>query len=92
MALKFLATLNEGLISALRGADLRLMQLDPQRTTAEMPKPCAPPSGRIVSNAAEPHRRDIKFDNSLDKTKSWPSSFADVFQASSDECMVARHT
>jgi glycine/D-amino acid oxidase-like deaminating enzyme len=27
-ALKFLATLNEGLISALRGADLRLMQLE----------------------------------------------------------------
>jgi hypothetical protein len=29
-ALKFLATLNEGLISALRGADLRLMQIDQQ--------------------------------------------------------------
>ena len=28
LALKFLATLNEGLILALRGADLRLMQLD----------------------------------------------------------------
>jgi hypothetical protein len=27
-ALKFLATLNEGLILALRGADLRLMQLE----------------------------------------------------------------
>ena len=29
-ALKLLATLNEGLISALRGADHRLMQLDQQ--------------------------------------------------------------
>ena len=28
VALKLLATLNEGLISALRGADLRLMQLE----------------------------------------------------------------
>jgi glycine/D-amino acid oxidase-like deaminating enzyme/CRP-like cAMP-binding protein len=41
MALKFLATLNEGLISALRGADLRLMQLERaefQRRPAEMPR------------------------------------------------------
>jgi glycine/D-amino acid oxidase-like deaminating enzyme/CRP-like cAMP-binding protein len=41
MALKFLATLNEGLISALRGADLRLMQLDRaqfQRRPAETPR------------------------------------------------------
>jgi hypothetical protein len=31
LALKLLATLNEGLILALRGADLRLMQLDKAR-------------------------------------------------------------
>jgi CRP-like cAMP-binding protein len=40
LALKCLATLNEGLISALRGADLRLMQLDRaelQRSSTEMP-------------------------------------------------------
>jgi CRP-like cAMP-binding protein len=40
MALKFLATLNDGLISALRGADLRLMQLERaefQRSSGEMP-------------------------------------------------------
>ena len=40
MALKFLATLNEGLTSALRGADLRLMQLERaelQRGSVEMP-------------------------------------------------------
>ena len=39
-ALKFLATLNEGLIFALRGADLRLMQLEsaePQRRLEEAP-------------------------------------------------------
>jgi glycine/D-amino acid oxidase-like deaminating enzyme len=29
LGLKFLATLNEGLIAALRGADIRLLQLDP---------------------------------------------------------------
>jgi CRP-like cAMP-binding protein len=35
-ALKFLAVLNEGLIAALRGADLRLMQIqsDAQTTTS----------------------------------------------------------
>ena len=32
LALKFLATLNEGLISALRGVDLRLMQLEGNET------------------------------------------------------------
>jgi CRP-like cAMP-binding protein len=40
LALKCLATLNEGLISALRDADLRLMQLDRaalQRSSTEMP-------------------------------------------------------
>jgi len=40
LALKCLATLNEGLISTLRGADLRLMQLDRaelQRSSTEMP-------------------------------------------------------
>jgi glycine/D-amino acid oxidase-like deaminating enzyme/CRP-like cAMP-binding protein len=93
MALKFLATLNEGLISALRGADLRLMQLDrpdSQRTTAEVPKSCAPASARIVNNAAEPHGRNIKIDNSPDKTKSWASSSADIFPVSIEECMAAR--
>jgi CRP-like cAMP-binding protein len=93
MALKFLATLNEGLISALRGADLRLMQLDrpdSQRTTAEVPKSCAPASARIVNNAAESHGRNIKIDNSPDKTKSWASSSADIFPVSIEECMAAR--
>jgi CRP-like cAMP-binding protein len=33
-AIKFLATLNEGLISALRGADLRLMQIDRESLSA----------------------------------------------------------
>jgi CRP-like cAMP-binding protein len=36
LALKFLATLNEGLILALRGADLRLMQLRGTETRANL--------------------------------------------------------
>ena len=48
MALKFLATLNEGLISALRGADLRLMQLD-RPSHSGLRQKCRSP--------ARPHRR-----------------------------------
>jgi CRP-like cAMP-binding protein len=36
LALKFLATLNEGLILALRGADLRLMQLEGTEAQANL--------------------------------------------------------
>jgi hypothetical protein len=36
LALKFLATLNEGLILALRGADLRLMQLEGTQAQANL--------------------------------------------------------
>jgi hypothetical protein len=36
LALKFLATLNEGLILALRGADLRLMQLEGTEARANL--------------------------------------------------------
>ena len=53
IALKFLATLNEGLISALRGADLRLMQLDRaqfQCKPAETPRVASVNEDSVLEN------------------------------------------
>jgi len=55
IALKFLATLNEGLISALRGADLRLMQLDRaqfQCKPAETPRVASVNEDSVLENGA----------------------------------------
>jgi hypothetical protein len=51
LALKFLATLNEGLISALRGADLRLMQLEGNEGQANLGEMTAPRSPRATESS-----------------------------------------
>ena len=59
LALKFLATLNQGLISALRGADRRLMRLKTEdRVSAEMGADnvallVAPPPGPVAGAGAK---------------------------------------